>query len=347
MDILIVDSDTGIRDYYRSILSSEFRGIALDFESTAQRAKEKIIQKSFDLIITETMIEGEIFDFLLFLRSNYLPFIIITSEQSQRLIVECMRMGALDFLSKNKIKTGIFPQIIVRALLEADRWQHLIQAEEEIPHRPEYLKTNEQLISFLTEERKEMARHSMNEGLLTTKFLEPVEGAAVHIIYVYARLIIPDSYLAVFDEPKMTALKMNLLTQITGVSEKYGAHLWVTKEDSCLFAFYDESYMQAVLSAINMRAAFQLYTITSFPEGESPRLNIGMAAGQTLYRMNKTEIYSEALNLSAHMAIYGNKSHFIMITEEIYRSIGPRAQKYFFLSDPFENQNVYSFELIA
>ncbi len=127
MEIVIVDSDLAIQEYYRNLLESEFRNVRVKFFTSATPALEFVNVNSCDLVMTESRLDDmNFFEFLEALVNKRIPTMVVASDSSERFIVEVLRMGAVDFISKRNIKLGHLPSIIMRALLEADRWQKMI-----------------------------------------------------------------------------------------------------------------------------------------------------------------------------------------------------------------------------
>ncbi|MBI3394612.1 MAG: response regulator, partial [Spirochaetia bacterium] len=156
MDIVIVDADEGIESYYKAIFEAEFRGLNTKFFTHAEPVLDYLKDQTCDLVITDAALPDlDIFTFLDKLCERRAPVIVVSSDTSERLIVECLRSGAMDFLSKQEIKLGIFPRLLTRAFLEADRWGRLQEIARSLPHRPEYFKVNDEVRSFLAHEKDE------------------------------------------------------------------------------------------------------------------------------------------------------------------------------------------------
>ncbi|MBE7438371.1 MAG: response regulator [Spirochaetales bacterium] len=345
MDILIIDSDRGIQNYYRNLLESEFRSVHVRFAMGMNEAAETLAANRPDLVLTEIFLEeGSIFDFLGALVKMKIPVIIVSENYSERLIVECIRAGALDFLSKRFIKLGILPLLIKRALLEGDRWSKIQEVALGILHRPEYVALNRKIQGFLKSEELEKNRRDISRGVVRS--VEYVEGQNYQVIFVYVQFH-PTAEHRQLESTQRLAIQQRVLSGAIEMAEKLGGQLWTLKEDGCFFAFDGDDALEAALAAIQIHASLNVFALTQENLREAPMVNIGIARGQTVYRVNKGDIYCEALNLSAHMAIYSRAPNQILITEDLFTALGARAQKYFFRTDPFEGHPCYSYEPIA
>ncbi len=348
MELLIVDNDTGINDYYLRLLESEFRNVKVKFAAGANKALEFLAMSSCDLVITDTRVgEMSVFEFLENLTTRKIPAVVVSSEVSERLIVECLRAGALDFVAKSNIKLGHLPVVLMRALLEADRWMHIQEYSETKPHRPEYLKINQKIIKSINDEKAEANRRLISQGMMTGSQVDLIDGENYFIVYLYLVLQIPAALINIMDQRKFLSLKGTILDRITEIPSKYGGSLWTRKEDGCFFAFPGEAYIQSILTALEIRAMMNIFNATIENLPEPIGANIGISAGSTVYRENKSGIFSEALNLCAHMAYYNGENNGIMIGGEIYEKIGARAMKYFFKSPDFEGRPAFKYEPVA
>ncbi len=349
MNILIVDSDTGIHEYYRALLESEFRLILVQFATTPDEAVEMLAKGEYDLIITETRLgRRDLFTFLGYLTKNRIPYIIVSGDSSERLMVECMRSGALDFLSKQNIKLGLLPLMIKRSLLEGDRWVRMHDFGETMMYRPEFLEIDARARQFVRDEQQERLRKGMaRENTPTVE--ELVEGQTYFIVYLYVQFFASKKFIEEMDENRGGSVRSRILNGIAEVGRKYGGQLWSMKEDGCYFAFVGEAYLGAALAAVQMQCSMNIHNlaIEEFEDDEGVGLNIGIHCGETVYRKARGDIYSEALNLSAHMAIYNEEKPGTLITREIYDHLGPRVRKYFFKTAPFEGYPAFRYERIV
>lgn len=348
MDILIVDPDRGVQDYYRRLLESEFRNVDVRFAASIREAHEAIARAPCDVALTESKLpDGDVFDFLKQLAERKIPAIVISSESSERLIVECLRAGALDFVGKRNIKLGHLAYVIARAVLEADRWLEILNFSASRPRHEEFEKINRRVRGFLSTERAELARAELERKDPEAAPAEFTEGQTYWINYLYLQLYFPGALKNSADPRRFLAMQDKALTRLIEAGATREGRLWTRKEDGCFFAFVGETETQALLAALEMRANLNILNLTLENLPEPIQANIAITAGQTVYREVKSNIYSEALNLAAHMAINNPARNVTLLTADVYEKLGPRARKYFFSAGAFEGHSIYKFERIA
>ena len=218
---------------------------------------------------------------------------------------------------------------------------------ETLSYRPEYLKINENIRSFLKDEQDEYKRSMISRGLVANKDQVFKEGETYFIIYLYLHLYFPPNVMNNTAPERISKIRSQVMNRITEIPGRYGGNIWTLKEDGCFVAFVGDSYVSALLSAIEMHGSMNVLNVSIDNLLEPLTVSIGLAAGRTIYRENKGDIYSEALNLSAHMAFHKPEENNILLTSDIYDNLWPRAKKYLFHTDPFEGHVTYRYEPIA
>ncbi|MEQ9362603.1 MAG: response regulator, partial [Leptospirales bacterium] len=307
MDILVVDSDVAIKEYYTHLLESEFRSVRVRFCASAEEALTDLDAQPCDIVLTESLVSDDmdIFAFLGRLTERNIPTVVVSSQGPERLIVECLRNGALDFVTKSNIKLGHLPAIIARALLEADRWQKIHAYQRGVPHREEYSRLDERLRAYVDAERRQVSRAAVVSGEAAAMAGEDefVEGQSYFVIYLYLQLNFPPELKASMDPRRYSLLQSRVLDKFVEIAPRYGGRLWTRKEDGCFFAFVGDSYLSALLAAIEIRASLNIFNMTVENLNDRILTNLALTCGHTVYKEDHGQIYSEALNLSAHMAI--------------------------------------------
>ena len=351
MDILVVDSDVAIKEYYTHLLESEFRNVRVRFCKSAAEALTDTAANPCDIILTESNVgaEMDIFAFLSRLSQQNIPSVVVSSEGSERLIVECLRAGALDFVTKNNIKLGHLPAIIARSLLEADRWQKLQAYEKTVPHRAEYSRLNDRLRAYVDAERRQARRASLVGGEIAARAGDDefVEGQTYSVIYLYLQLNFPATLKTGMDPRRFSLLQSRVLDKFVEIAPRYGGRLWSRKEDGCFFAFTRDSFLSALIAAIEIRASLNIFNMTVENLNERIQTNLALTVGHTVYKEDHGQIYSEALNLAAHMAINNPEKNVTLLTASIYEQLDQRARKYLFKAGQFEGHDIYRYEAIA
>ncbi|MCR9144222.1 MAG: response regulator [bacterium] len=351
MDILVVDSDVAIKEYYTHLLESEFRNVKVRFCASGEEALADLDEHSCDIVLTESLVSDamDIFEFLARLTERRVPAVVVSSQGPERLIVECLRNGALDFVTKSNIKLGHLPAIIARALLEADRWQKIQTYERSVPHREEYSRLDDRLRSYVDAERRQESRAAAVSGEAGQAAGEDefVEGQSYFIIYLYLQINFPPELKGGMDPRRFAMLQSRVLDKFVEIAPRYGGRLWTRKEDGCFFAFVGDSYLTALLAAIEIRASLNIFNMTVENLNASINVNMALTCGHTVYKEDHGQIYSEALNLSAHMAINNSDKNVTLLTASIYDQLDQRARKYLFKAGQFEGHEIYRYEAIA
>ncbi len=351
MEILVIDSDAAIKEYYTNLLESEFRSVQVRFSSSGSGALSELEARPADIVLTEASVHGgaepSIFSFLQTLTERRVPCVVVAAEGSERLIVECLRSGALDFVTKRNIKLGHLPAVIARALLEAGRWQKIRSYEASVPHRDEYHRLNDRLRGYVDAERREEERATLVRKGSVESDAEFVPGQSYFIIYLFLQLYMPPELRQGSDPRRFATLQGRVLDKFVEIAPRYGGRLWTRKEDGCFFAFTGDSYLSALLAAIELRASLHIFNMTVENLNARIETNIARSCGETVYKSDHGEIYSEALNLAAHMAINKNESSATLLTSQIYEQLDARARKYLFKAGTFEGYEVYRYEAIG
>ncbi|MCB1175539.1 MAG: response regulator [Leptospiraceae bacterium] len=348
MNILVIDSDQGLQEYYTNLMESEFQNVQITFRKTARQAMEYLPSHEVDVAITETAVgDMDIFEFIEQLRVRRIPVIVISADYTERLIVETLRAGALDFVSKNNIKLGLVPNIITRCLLEADRWTRIQEFSQSLPHREAWIKLNQRAREFLQIERQERERSNLQHRKEAADQVF-IDGQSYYINYLYLQLLIPPETSRSMDERHYVEYVRRHLQRLIDIVPQHNGAVWTRKEDAAFFAFSEEEALSALLAALEMRSASRLAAFTNDSSGDPVQIRIGIAGSKTIYREDKGRIYSEGLNLAAHLALYGSQTDSVCITAGVYEQLNQRSRKYFFKApQAFEGHTIYCFEYLA
>lgn len=334
MDILIIDADSGARDVYANMLAGLFPGLNVRQTETREAGWRAIQSSSPDLALVDFHTCTDPFAFFKQLRSMRVPFIVLSREASERMIVECMYAGAIDFLAKSNIKLGYVRQVLARALLEIPRWNR----------KQEFLDT---VTSYEGVEKYEVELQRIvldSEHIGTRGALELIPGKSYRLIFQFCSVHSPSA--ASMDETARVDHMNMLLDRLGATVAARGGLLWMRKADANISVFQEDELVNAVLSAIECKSALvDLATRSYF---DRPRAIFAMEASQVVYTKERGELVSEAINLTAHMAGKSNFDRGIILTAPLFERLPPRAKKYFFKIDsPFEGHTVYAFEYTA
>ncbi len=133
--ILVVDDDAGLV----RLISKSLKRSGLDC-ITAQSGNEALAlldHASVDLMLLDLKlpdINGRDLLERLSAKASPTPFIVITGQGDERVAVEMMKSGALDYLVKDSQFLEFVPLVVQRTLSQLDRESRLTQAEEALRH---------------------------------------------------------------------------------------------------------------------------------------------------------------------------------------------------------------------
>ncbi len=131
--LLIVDDELGSRESLRLVFSRDYTVL---LAASAQEAQERLAQEPVDLVLLDVILPGQSgIDMLRQIQAAYpgLPVIMVSASASIPPVVEAIRLGALDFVSKPFDVEGL--RHTVRRALESGRLQRQVEVlETELSH---------------------------------------------------------------------------------------------------------------------------------------------------------------------------------------------------------------------
>ena len=139
--ILIIEDDTALNQ----LMVKELKDLDYNFKvaETIKEGQKLLQQQEFNLLLLDYKLpDGTIED--LIYQNRLPPFIIITSNGSQKLAVQMMKAGAKDYLVKDQSFIKLLPTIVKEAFKE-------IQVEEKLAAMEEKLRKKEREYQFLFE----------------------------------------------------------------------------------------------------------------------------------------------------------------------------------------------------
>ena len=128
--ILIVDDDSGLLRLLEKTLQREGHSIAT--ASSGQEAEAWLAQNQGDLMLLDLKLAdtgGQELVARLQAAGRLIPFVIITGQGDEKVAVEMMKSGALDYLVKDFRFQEIVPSVVGRALVQVRQEQKLRAAE--------------------------------------------------------------------------------------------------------------------------------------------------------------------------------------------------------------------------
>ena len=128
--ILVVDDDPGLSRLIERELRRE--GFQTATVGSGQEATDWLLQQRADLLLLDLKLpdmEGPALIESMVSMGRPVPFIIITGQGDERVAVDMMRRGALDYLVKDVNFIEFVPTVVRRALSRLDKEQRLAAAE--------------------------------------------------------------------------------------------------------------------------------------------------------------------------------------------------------------------------
>jgi signal transduction histidine kinase len=157
--IFIVDDDRGMLRLIEKTLQRE--GFATATAASAREAFEWLRTNRPALMLLDLKLQDmegkEVINHLATLGMS-IPFVVITGQGDERVAVEMMKRGALDYLTKDTQFQDFVPTVARRALDQLDRDRRLAAAEQE-------RKRLEQQILEITERERRRIGQDLHDGL--------------------------------------------------------------------------------------------------------------------------------------------------------------------------------------
>ena len=331
MNILIVDPDTGIFQDYERLLPDR-KKFKLAFESSGEKglpAIEETDEPPDMVIVEQQLTDMDIFDFLEKTVSQNIPVVIASAEASERLIIELLRKGASDYLSKSGFKHGFLEPIIKRASMEYPHYKSSRLLASMVSNTPGYKEVDQEVHDLLLVEKKELERKRAQEKKENPYKRFLVEGRVYDFIHLHVRLRMPPPEAGEHGAASMGSLKNQLLKRFAGIPPLHGGELWSTKEDGLTFAFGPDDAMAALMTALDIYGHTFIQNVTLSNQAENVRVTLTAARGQTIYYRNKSRIVSETMTFCENLAAAESKAGGIFVTEPVLEEFTERGRNYF------------------
>ena len=137
--IFIVDDDRGMLRLIEKTLQRE--GLATATAASARDAIEWLQKNRPALMLLDLKLQDmegkEVINHLASVGAS-VPFVVITGQGDERVAVEMMKRGALDYLTKDVQFQQFVPSVVQRSLKQLERERQLAAAEESLRHEHEF-----------------------------------------------------------------------------------------------------------------------------------------------------------------------------------------------------------------
>jgi signal transduction histidine kinase len=128
--VFVVDDDAGLLRLVQKALQRE--GFTVVTAPSGEKAIAWLARNRADLMLLDLKLQGqqgkELVSHLASI-NRPLPFIVITGQGDERVAVDMMKSGALDYLVKDADFLRFVPEVVRRALAQIDRERRLAEAE--------------------------------------------------------------------------------------------------------------------------------------------------------------------------------------------------------------------------
>lgn len=130
--ILVVDDDAGLRVLFESMLEAE--GYTVVLAASAQEAEAVLARRTVDLMLLDLHLpDGNGPQLVAAMQSlpAAVPLIVVTGQGDEKVAVEVMRRGALDYVIKDSLMLELLPTVVRRAIETLSQRRALAAAQAE------------------------------------------------------------------------------------------------------------------------------------------------------------------------------------------------------------------------
>jgi DNA-binding response OmpR family regulator len=346
MDILLIETDPDIEKFLSVMIRSGIPDAQIISVISHEEAVD-ILQKDahrFAVILTDNESHGKNFIKQLSSLSMYgVPVVILGSDTSERAIVEALRRGAADYISRRNLKFEKLPVILRRAALEKENWANLNSIRNQMTADPRVLELDQQILQHLEEDRLERNRHRVGRGqMLSLPTLH--EGHEYNLIIMYCVFGSPLRDQEMADDRVIQSRENLIRTKLEEAVPQYGGQIWSRGNRFLLIAMPLENPVQTVLLALQFRSVFRSITVQREDLPAKIKSGIGVASDRIVYRERKGEIISNGINLAAHIAFRELDEDGLVITSNLLSELGKRTLYYFSEAPEFEGRKIHRYE---
>lgn len=154
-----------------------------------------------------------------------------------------------------------------------------------------------------------------------------VDGQSYPITFLYCQVRVDPGFASSHQGSEIQSLLSTAFDMYARVVDRYKGSMWLRKDDAGFFAFQGKDPSAPVMCAIEL---LTMSAIHGFLQERNRHftLSIGIAAGDTVYRIDPTVLQSDALNRSAHLAKEEGLD-VIRLAGELQAGLSPAALRYF------------------
>jgi signal transduction histidine kinase len=164
--VLVVDDDQGLSRLIQKALQRE--GYTVAAANSGREAIMWLARKRADLMLLDLKlqdIEGrELVRHLADIRRG-VPFIVITGQGDERVAVDMMKRGALDYLVKDVDFLHFVPEVVRRGLARMGEQRRLAAAEQQLAATQAALRQSHEEVLAISEREQRRIGHDLHDGL--------------------------------------------------------------------------------------------------------------------------------------------------------------------------------------
>ena len=130
--ILVVDDDAGLRTLLESVLAAE--GYVVEVAASAGDARAVLERRTVDLMVLDLYLpdgNGPQLVAAMQCLPASVPLIVVTGQGDEKVAVEVMRRGALDYVIKDSRMLELLPTVVRRAMETVTQRRALAEAQAE------------------------------------------------------------------------------------------------------------------------------------------------------------------------------------------------------------------------
>lgn len=165
--ILIVEDDKGLNSLIQKTL--ERTGMRVESASDAKEAVSKISDNNIDMMLLDYQLpdmNGSELIAALRENNNDVPFIIVTGHGDEKIAVDMMKLGARDYIVKDKGFMEMLPFVLEKAIKDVARERKLEETEKKIVQAAEEWRfTFDAIADFVTVHDRDFRIKKANKAL--------------------------------------------------------------------------------------------------------------------------------------------------------------------------------------
>lgn len=154
-----------------------------------------------------------------------------------------------------------------------------------------------------------------------------IDGQNYRITYLYCQVAVDQNFAASRQGSDVQGALARLFDIYGRIVERYRGQLWLRKDDAGFFAFQGDDAAAVAMCAMELLTTNIIHEIL-MDRSQVLVMNLGIDAGDTVYRADHAILQSDALNHSAHLAKAEGRGK-LRVSRRFFERLPPAAQRYF------------------